>query len=271
LLKADLKSKTIAPANGEDVEFVALLAKCRDVGAELDLAHCVYGHAHSGAGSFSSDVEPYYAFLAGFVRLLALTHVAELGTHYGGSIQGLLAGLEPESDRAAHFATVDVTRLNREQLETHAALTLVQGDSLAANVVMQMCEPFDRHIDLLYVDTIHSYAQTLENTAVYANRLKPRFILFDDIHLNPEMERFWSFVKTSGAGATYDVTDIANRGAAGFGLLVCRYPFTWPESSARVRKLKRFGFAVRLRASSVLSYEQKARLRNLVGQATRDL
>lgn len=245
-----------------------LLHTCASIGAQLDLSGAVYGPAHF-VGEFIDRPPDYYAFLAGLVRLTGASHIAELGTHYGGSVQAMIAGIDDKVRGDAQIATVDVTALNREQLETIDGLTCVQGDSLDDDVIAQMMAPFDRHVDLLYVDTIHSYQQTMENTAVYANRLKPAAIVFDDIHLNPEMERFWGDVCTSGAGACHDVTEHSGRGGAGLGLVVCRYPFRWPEASTRVRALKRAAFSARLKASGALSYEAKARLRKLVGQTSR--
>ena len=246
----------------------ALLTRCAEVGATLDLSAAVYGPAHF-VGDFIDETSSYYFFLAGLVRETGARRIAELGTHYGGSIQAMLAGLSDDARDRAQLATVDVTALNRERLDSLAGLTCVQGDSLDDDVVDAMMRPFDAHVDLLYVDTIHSYQQTMENTAVYANRLKPALIVFDDIHLNPEMERFWDEVQRSGAGVTYDVTELSGRGGAGLGLLACRYPFHWPESSTRVRALKRAAFNARLKASGALSYEAKARIRKLVGQSSR--
>jgi hypothetical protein len=246
----------------------AMLSRCVELGAELDLSTAIYGPAHV-VDDFVDHTPPYYVFLAGLIRATGARTIAELGTHYGGSIQAMAAGIRDEQRQDARMATVDVTALNREVLDGIDRLTCVQGDSLDDDVVAQMMAPFDRHVDVLFVDTIHSYQQTFENTAVYANRLKPALIVFDDIHLNPEMEQFWGDVCASGAGTPYDVTEQSERGAAGLGLLACRYPFHWPESSTRLRALKRAAFAARLRVAGALSHEAKDRLRKLIGQPTR--
>jgi predicted O-methyltransferase YrrM len=246
-----------------------MLASCAELGAGLDLQAAVYGPAHVVDDAFVDTTPAYYRFLAGLVRATGARRIAELGTHFGGSIQALIAGVRDDLRAQAQVATVDVTALNRERLDAIAGLQCVQGDALDDDIIRTMMAAFDDHVDVLFVDTIHSYQQTMENTAVYANRLKPALIVFDDIHLNPEMERFWATVGRLGAGDRHDVTALSDRGSAGLGLLVCRYPFQWPEASTRMRAVKRAAFGARLKVAGALGAETKDRLRKLIGQATR--
>jgi hypothetical protein len=232
-----------------------------EVGRTFDLKDCVYGPAHWHGAGFSSQTHGYYAFLAGFVRTQGVRTIAELGTHYAGSTLAMRAGFDAGEGR---LVTVDVTRLNEDGTRPFPEIQRHQGDSLDPDIIQAFMREFDAHIDLLYVDTIHTYDQTLENLSVYANRLKPRWIIVDDIRLNPQMRRLWSDLATLDVGELHDVSDLVERPRAGFGLIECRYPARWPESSPRVRAARRALWAARLAVATRTPELWKKRARALL-------
>lgn len=203
-----------------------------DVGRELDLHDCVYGEWR---GDFVSEPHGYYFFLAGLVRARAYTRILEIGTHYGGATSAMVRGLAPDRAADAEVVTVDVTHHNAEKLAALAPLQRVTGDSLDRNVVADVCGRFSSSIDLLYVDSRHERTETLQNIAVYANRLQPETIVLDDIHLNESMEELWREVVASGIGRTTDVSTLVDRTSAGFGVIDCHRPYRWPELSGASR------------------------------------
>jgi predicted O-methyltransferase YrrM len=240
-----------------------LLERAMKVGQELDLSECCYGPPH-WSGDFVLTPTSSYSFLAGFVRLLELGRIMEIGTHYGGSALAMVTGLTEERARDARLVTVDVTRLNVEGMARCGQIQRLHGDSLDPAIVARALSGFEDHVDLLYVDTVHTYQQTLENLAVYANRLKPRFIILDDIRLNDDMRALWRDIGRLDPGPMFDVSDIAERSAAGFGVIACRYPFAWPESSPARLFLRRGAWQARRIAQAALPEQVRAPARRLV-------
>jgi predicted O-methyltransferase YrrM len=201
-----------------------------DVGVQLDLRDCVYGEWR---GDFLSSPHAYYHFLAGLVRSRGFTRVLEVGTHYGGATTAMVRGLHPDRSDDATVVTVDVTSFNDEHLGSLEPLQRVTGDSLDRRVIADVCRRFSSSIDLLYVDSRHERTETLQNVAVYANRLQPEVIVLDDIHLNESMSALWQEIVSSLAhiGRATDVSDLVERTSAGFGVIECRRPYRWPELS----------------------------------------
>jgi hypothetical protein len=222
----------------------AALNEALVLGQTLDLSEAHYGPPH-WQGEFVAETAPYYRFLAGFVRHFKVQRAVELGTHYGGATIAMSQGFDPTLRDGARLATVDVTFLNEEGLAKHPLIQRFEGDSLDDDVVRGMMSVFEEHIDLLFVDTIHTYEQTLENLALYANRMKPTWIILDDIRLNPQMRALWRDLGHWPCGELIDLSDRVDRADAGFGLIVCRYPFQWPESSPLKRRALRAKWAAR--------------------------
>lgn len=243
-----------------------LLERAMEVGRAFDLGDCMYGPPH-WQGDFVSRPAPYYAFLAGLMRVLQLERAFEVGTHYAGATIALAKGV-PDG-REALVVTSDVTDLNREGTDRYPSIVRVHGDSLDPRVVSRVVGAFDRHIDLLYVDTVHSYAQTYENVAVYANRLKPRLVVLDDIRLNPDMRALWRDLGALGAGRLFDVSELVEREHAGFGVLECRYPYTWREAPLVVRQAMRGAWWLRRAAQDTLPQPVKDRARSAAHRLTR--
>jgi|GEM_PF-1334138 len=199
-------------------------------GKKIDLSGCYYGDPH-WKGAVSRDIPEYYYLLSGLVRIKELTHILEIGTHFGGAIMSMNHGLSRDAASRSRLVTVDLTHLNEEGFQRHRGINRIQGDALNPKVVKQVTRYFDRSIDLLFVDTIHYYRQAFYSAAIYANRLQPTIIVFDDIHLNSSMNRLWNYVTELFEGLTYDASALCDRERAGIGLLACRYPFTWSEKN----------------------------------------
>ena len=163
------------------------------VGSAIVLSDCAYGE---WKGQYISTPHRYYFFLAGLIRLNDFTRILEIGTHYGGSTLAMSKGLTPEHADTARIVTVDIARHNEAPLAAVPSITRIQGDSLAARTVEKACGSFAGDIDLLFVDARHEHRDTLENVALYANRLKPKMIVLDDINLTDGMRELWSSAST---------------------------------------------------------------------------
>jgi hypothetical protein len=202
-----------------------------DTGLEMDLTDCVYGPSHVH-GQFANRPSTHYPFLAGLVRTQQLSHVLEIGTHYGGAIKAMWKGAGDPCrknvlDGDCRFVTVDITMLNPQGLDPF--ITRVLGDALSPKVVRRVVSSFpERQVDLLFVDAGHDFGQTWQTIACYVNWLRPSLVAIDDIRLNRSMRKLWAKLEgLDGANAT-DVSDIIGRGS-GFGVLQPDYPFHMGE------------------------------------------
>jgi len=226
-------------------------------GEQIDLDGCVYGEWR---GDFVREPHGYYYFLAGLVRTQGFTRILEIGTHFGGATMAMSRGIEPGAQSDARLVTLDVTRFNDENLREVACIRRVQGDSLDSRVVARACAMFDGPIDLLYVDSRHEHRETLQNLAVYANRLRPKMIVLDDINLNESMRDLWARLQTASGGRTTDVSALVRRKSAGFGVIECTHPHHWPE----LRGVRRTGWMAFRSARRVVGPHVPARGKQLL-------
>ncbi len=161
------------------------------------------------------------------------TRILEIGTHYGGAALAMSKGMGPAADSSVgRIVTVDIVRQGEAATADVPAIVRIRGHSLAPTTIREVCSALEdsgRAIDLLFVDSRHERRHTLENIAVYANRLKPKVIAIDDVNLTNGMRRLWNEVVGIGAGDATDVSKLVDRVSAGFGVIECRYPFHWPE------------------------------------------
>lgn len=200
------------------------------VGTQLDLSDCRYGESETARADAPPD---YYYFLAGLVRSRGYRRLVEIGTHYGGSTMALCRGIPESETPDACVVTIDVTRFNDETLRSIPFLQRIQGDSLLPEVVDEACAHFEGPIDLLYVDSFHQHRETLQNIAVFANRLRPSAVVIDDIHLNPSMHNLWMELLSLEVGVASDVSSLVRRRGAGFGIIECGPIGRWPEVEGR--------------------------------------
>lgn len=227
-----------------------------DVGLSLDLSDCVFLPSRPATPR-------YYALLAGLVRHFALRSVVELGTLYGGSMLAMRHGLDDERAADAKLVTVDVADLSAGALAPHPEIRRVTGDALAPAVIRDVTARFSEPIDLLFVDVVHTYWQTLEPTAVYANRLKPRFIALDDTRHTRGMRRLWRDIEDLGVGTLHDVSELVERTGAGFGLIECGEGARWPEMTQRKRAALRAASSGRRAVAQRVPMRWKGAVRSL--------
>jgi hypothetical protein len=187
--------------------------KAAALGRTIDISGCHYG-LHKGTGRYFEET-PYYSFLAGFVRLLDLKKVLEIGTYCGGSIMAISRALRTD-DPDACLVTMDKTRLNEEGFRAYPRIHRILGDSLNAEVVKQTLALFQPPIDLLYIDSKHSYEHVSGNIRLYALPLAPRFIILDDIHHSESMEQIWAEICQKHP--TSDISKLVLRDC-GFGVV----------------------------------------------------
>jgi hypothetical protein len=181
------------------------------LGREIDLTGCDYGiHITSG---LHLGVQPYYHFLAGFARTIGLRKVLEIGTCYGGSMMAIDRG-----SRGVEMVTVDKKEMAGDGVKALVHIKRVIGDSLAADTLRKVQAHLSGPIDLLYIDSKHSYEHTTGNLQLYGGEFRPRFVIFDDIHLNEEMERFWGDAKKKYGELAFDASELAGR-PCGFGIV----------------------------------------------------
>ena len=226
-------------------------------GAQLDLHDCAYGEWR---GDFVSSPHRYYYFLAGLVRTLGFTRILEVGTHYGGATTAMSRGIEADRASETFIVTLDITHLNADKLSRIEGLQRITGDSLQGRVIDDVCRRFAGPIDLLYVDSRHERVETLQNLAVYANRLQPEVIVLDDIHLNESMRALWRQLVSLGIGRTTDVSTLVDRKSAGFGVIECTRPYGWPE----LRGVKRSAWSAFRQARKVVGPHVPARGKQLI-------
>ncbi len=197
-----------------------------ETGEQLDLHDCAYG---AWRGDFVSSPHRYYYFLAGLIRTCGFARIVEIGTHYGGATTAMSHGIGEEHADEACIVTLDITHFNDDELRKLRGLHRITGDSLRRSVIDEVCRRFSGPIDLLYVDSRHERLETLQNIAVYANRLQPEVIVLDDIHLNESMQDLWRQIVSLRIGRTTDVSLLVDRKSAGFGVIECSRPYVWPE------------------------------------------
>lgn len=196
-----------------EVEFFNLCQRARKLGDTIDITGCRYG-LHTRTKTDIGETE-YYRFLAGFTSLTGARQVLEIGTHYGGSIMAMARGAGPY----AKLVTVDITRRNEPAFAAYPNIRRVQGDSTKQTTATLVRSYFSPPIDLIYIDSLHTKEAVLLNLELYAS-LKPRYAVFDDIHISPSMDELWA--ELSAKYPACDLSDIADRKRVGFGAIQMR-------------------------------------------------
>jgi hypothetical protein len=171
---------------------------------------------------FHDKAYPYYFFLAGLVRSQACNRILEIGTHFGGSGLSMRRGIGDPNQ--ANLVTIDITDLN-PALHNAPGLTKLTGDANSEAMIQKVLEQFSgQMIDLMYIDTRHSFMPTALALGVYGMLLRPRFVVLDDISLTDGMRQLWSRLRTSYEDAVncIDVAPQVRVEKCGFGLLRLR-------------------------------------------------
>lgn len=188
-------------------------------GQKINLDGCCYGPS-SIDGSLSGKPEPYYYFLAGLIRSGRFTHVFEIGTHYGGSIMSISRGLRDEEIGKSKVLTIDLTYGNESGFKEFPHIKRMQGDALSKKMIKKVRGYFERDIDLLFIDSSHEYDHVKLCIAIYANMLRPKYIILDDIFLNGSMKKLWLEITEEFGEKALDISQIRGRDAeVGFGII----------------------------------------------------
>jgi hypothetical protein len=180
------------------------------VGRAIDLSGIGYGRIHWGNGTdIVTKPSPYYFFLAGFARVCNAARICEIGTHWGGSTRalrrGVRAGSKPE------IVTIDVTNQSDGMLTSEDGISKIVGDAGSEEVVRAVAASFagGSGIDLLFIDSQHSFVPTWSQYCQYTTLLRPIFTILDDIALNEEMSEVWKLVRESvPPGEALDANEI---------------------------------------------------------------
>jgi len=195
----------------------AICENAAKAGRDIDLSGCDYGpHKRSG---LHLGPQPYYYLLAGFTQTLGLRKILEIGTSYGGSMMAISRGCGRDLS-AVELVTVDKVNIAGEGLMALLHVKRVHGDSLSPATLRSVRNQLSPPISLLYIDSKHSYEHTQKNLDLYCAEFSPRFVILDDIHLNPEMDRLWSELSQRFGGDAFDASELAGR-PSGFGILDC--------------------------------------------------
>jgi len=179
------------------------------LGEAIDLSAVHYG-PHSRTKRYY-EMTGYYPLLAGIACKLGAKSALDIGTHYGGSAQALLAGM-PSGGRVV---TVDIRQRNAEVLNKIRGLVLVTGDSLDPRTVRRVTTFLAPSVDIIYIDSFHNYDHTMQNIKLYSS-LSPKVIVMDDISINPSMAEAWAVLQAKYP--TYDATELCTRNC-GFGVV----------------------------------------------------
>ena len=186
-----------------------------NAGRDIDLNGCDYGpHKRT---NLHLGVQPYYHFLAGFARTLGCKKVLEIGTSYGGSMMAISRGCD--ADQAGlELVTVDKIDIAGQGLSGLRHITRIHGDSLLPATLGRVRAKVSPPIDLLYIDSKHSYEHVTGNIRSYGDEFRPRFLILDDIHLNAEMENVWREISAQFGDQAFDASELAQR-PVGFGVV----------------------------------------------------
>jgi hypothetical protein len=152
-----------------------------EVGKSIDLSGCSYGPSHTVANHILIEPLSHYYFLAGFCKFIEAKNILEIGTYYGGSICSINRAVQAEN-----IVTIDP--------ETHNDLPenikRIQGRGEDRSTYTGLRKLFNGNLDLVFIDGVHLF----NNTKKYFENVKPlrpRFVIFDDIRLNSDMEKLW--------------------------------------------------------------------------------
>lgn len=123
------------------------------------------------------------------VREFSPNNIVELGTFQGISALFMKSALAP----TAHLATLDLNPIDNEvtrTLKLDSRVTILTADTRDPHVSSE----FGRgKVDTLYIDTDHNLRQIAAEWETWEPTLADgAIVVLDDIHLNPEMEFFWS-------------------------------------------------------------------------------
>lgn len=153
-------------------------------GEDVDLAGCVYGK--------NGVLPSYYRFLAGLCRDQEVERILEVGTFMGGSSLAMYKGASSNAAKRVKIVTVDLEARNVDQIKDIPAIDRVIGDPLALPVLRRILDKFEhRPIDVLFLDSTKVGRIVMSQFSTISMVLRPKFVIMDDITLNPSMSMMW--------------------------------------------------------------------------------
>ena len=159
------------------------------------------------------DSALYYRFLFEVARMLRPKASVETGTWHAISA-AQIAGGSPEGT----VITFDVDPESRRRAEATGLRNIIAltGDSAGPEALRAVKERFPA-LDLLFLDSEHRYDVVSREFGNFSPLVRPGgIVLLDDIHLNPDMRRFWFEIRQPKV----DLSRLHTVNGAGFGALV---------------------------------------------------
>jgi len=196
-----------------EIGIKELCRNAKIIGDTIDITGCRYG-MHDRTNTYIGETV-YYSFLAGFVKLINAKQILEIGTHYGGSVMAMERGTNTD----AKIVTIDIKFKDSVALSEYKNIKRVTGDSTSPAVVKEVDKYLEPPIDLMFIDSLHTKNFVFLNMKRYG-KLLPKYIVFDDIHINATMNDLWS--KLISKYTNYDLSSIVDREKAGFGIIQLR-------------------------------------------------
>jgi predicted O-methyltransferase YrrM len=154
--------------------------------------------------------DSYYRWLWAAIKLLQPKNVCEIGRERGVSATVMLNSLPKD----AQLQSIDIVECTKSFGEPcfldnfyDRRLVLITGDSL------EVLDQVENNIEFLFVDGDHTYERVVREWEAYKLKLAPSaIVVFDDIHFDDGMTKFWDSI----AEEKYDITYWHERG---FGIV----------------------------------------------------
>ncbi|HXC36329.1 MAG TPA: class I SAM-dependent methyltransferase [Candidatus Acidoferrales bacterium] len=235
------KSSKRGPLDLTNCSMKALAKRAWAERESFNLTGIDYGKPHWGnaSGSVTAHTYPYYYFLAGLVKITGARKIVEVGTHQGGSARAMAKALE--GSEGGKIVTFDITPDGSQLFKQHQSIRAYTSDANSEEALNHVIEHFgEPRIDLVFIDAVHEFWPTLINVLIYAEICAARFIVLDDITLNPGMEKLWELLGSRyGRKNIIDATEIDENirrpwiTAPGFGVVRCipadnKWGKNWP-------------------------------------------
>jgi predicted O-methyltransferase YrrM len=156
----------------------------------------------------------YYRWLWSAVLVLQPKNVVEIGRERGVSTVIMLDAL-PQDSQLQSIDIVECTLSVGEPCFVHnlqdRRLVLITGSSIEVADLVQ------DGIDFLFIDGDHTGEYVTKEWEIYKAKLaKTAIVVFDDIHFNESMSKFWDSI-------TDEKYDISNWHEKGFGVVFIGY------------------------------------------------
>lgn len=148
----------------------------------------------------------YLRFFYELALQLKPSVMLETGTDRGRSAAHLALG-----NPAGLVITIDIDQTCKNNVD---ALSIKNIESHATDALAHVAKVPDGALDLLFLDSLHEYGHVTAEWKAYQRKVrKGGLAFFDDIHLDPGMDRFWSEVQGTKV-------DISHLHFSGFGAVL---------------------------------------------------